>query len=164
MKILMAALIYLFLATATYAQTTRAICPVVLPNEIGEQAQLYQNSHALLNGIGGDADTNSDGFVTGSELGQFLFSSFTKYTKNYQTPQYGNIRDRNLDQGDFIFAVQSDFMRQTEMQLEEQVKEAKRKIKPVNNELREIVSFLLDGKGTRAGALLSKYSDKPKVK
>ena len=75
MKILMAALIYLFLATATYAQTTRAICPVVLPNEIGEQAQLYQNSHALLNGIGGDADTNSDSVVTGSELGQFLFSS-----------------------------------------------------------------------------------------
>ena len=55
-------------------------------------------------------------------------------------------------------------MRQSELQLEEQVKEAKRKIKPVNNELREIVSFLLDGKGTRAGALLSKYSDKPKVK
>ena len=55
-------------------------------------------------------------------------------------------------------------MRQTELQLEEQVKEAKRKIKPVNNELREIVSFLLDGKGTRAGALLSKYKDKPKVK
>ena len=164
MKILMAALIYLFLATATYAQTTRAIRPVVLSNEIGEQAQLYQNSHALLNGIGGDADTNSDGFVTGSELGQFLFFSFTKYTKNYQTPQYGKIRDRNLDQGDFIFAVQSDFMRQTELQLEEQVKEAKRKIKPVNNELREFVSFLLDGKGTRAGALLSKYSDKPKVK
>ena len=76
MKILMAALIYLFLATATYTQTTRAIRPVVLPNEIGEQAQLYQNSHALLNGIGGDADTNSDGFVTGSELGQFLFSPF----------------------------------------------------------------------------------------
>ena len=37
-------------------------------------------------------------------------------------------------------------MRQTELQLEEQVKEAKRKIKPVNNELREIVSFLLDAK------------------
>jgi hypothetical protein len=307
MKILMAALIYLFLATATYAQTTRAIRPVVLTNEIGEQAQLYQNSHALLigvsdyqngwpdlpgvrkdmalvqealeengfevtavndpssedlkkifdlfvslygrdpenrlliyfaghghsqlqtygttmgylvptdapdpqqdlngfldkaldlqmidvyskriqskhalflfdscfsgelfalsravpqeiasnttkpvrqyitsgsanetvpdqsffreqfiNGIGGDADTNSDGYVTGSELGQFLFSSVTKYTNNYQTPQYGKIRDRNLDQGDFVFAVQSDFVSQTELQLEEQVKEAKKKIK-----------------------------------
>ena len=46
----------------------------------------------------------------------------------------------------------------------EQVKEAKKKIKPVNNELREIVSFLLDGQRTRAGALLSKYTDKPKVK
>ena len=63
MKILMAALIYLFLATTTYAQTTRAIRPVVLPNEVGEQAQLYQNSHALLNGVGGDADTNSDSFA-----------------------------------------------------------------------------------------------------
>ena len=55
-------------------------------------------------------------------------------------------------------------MRQTELQLEEQVKEAKKKIKPVNNELREIVSFLLDGQRTRAGTLLSKYTDKPKVK
>lgn len=342
MKILTAALIYLLLATATYAQTTRAIRPVVLPNETGEQTQLYQNSHALLigvsdyqngwpdlpgvrkdmalvqealeqngfevtavtdpssvdlkkifdlfvslygrdpenrlliyfaghghsqlqtygttmgylvptdapdpqqdlngfldkaldlqmidvyskriqskhalflfdscfsgelfalsravpqeiannttkpvrqyitsgsanetvpdqsffreqfiNGIGGDADTNSDGYVTGSELGQFLFSSVTKYTKNYQTPQYGKIRDRNLDQGDFVFAVQSDFVSQTELKLEEQVKEAKKKIKPVNNELREIVSFLLDGQRTRAGALLSKYKEKPKVK
>ena len=118
----------------------------------------------FINGIGGEADTNSDGYVTGSELGQFLFSSVTKYTKNYQTPQYGKIRDRNLDQGDFVFAVQSDFMRQTELQLEEQVKEAKKKIKPVNNELREIVSFLLDGQRTRAGALLSKYKEKPKVK
>ena len=45
----------------------------------------------FINGIGGDADTNSDGYVTGSELGQFLFSSVTKYTKNYQTPQYGKI-------------------------------------------------------------------------
>ena len=51
MKILTAALIYLFLATATYAQTTRAIRPVVLPTETGEQTQLYQNSHALLIGI-----------------------------------------------------------------------------------------------------------------
>jgi hypothetical protein len=118
----------------------------------------------FINGIGGDADTNSDGYVTGSELGQFLFSSVTKYTKNYQTPQYGKIRDRNLDQGDFVFAVQSDFMHQTELQLEEQVKEAKKKIKPVNNELREIVSFLLDGQRTRAGALLSKYKDKSMVK
>ena len=51
MKILTAALIYLLLATATHAQTTRAIRPVVLPSETGEQAQLYQNSHALLIGI-----------------------------------------------------------------------------------------------------------------
>ena len=51
MKILAATLICLLLATATYAQTTRAIRPVVLTNEIGEQAQLYQNSHALLIGI-----------------------------------------------------------------------------------------------------------------
>ncbi len=118
----------------------------------------------FINGIGGDADTNSDGYVTGSELGQFLFSSVTKYTKNYQTPQYGKIRDRNLDQGDFVFAVQSDFVSQTQLKLEEQVKEAKKKIKPVNNELREIVSFLLDGQRTRAGALLSKYTEEPKVK
>ena len=51
MKILMVVLIYLFLATVTYAQTTRAILAEILTNEIVEQAQLYQNSHALLIGI-----------------------------------------------------------------------------------------------------------------
>ena len=30
------------------AEFSRAIRPVVLPNETGQQAQLYQNSHALL--------------------------------------------------------------------------------------------------------------------
>jgi hypothetical protein len=118
----------------------------------------------FINGIGGDADADSDGYVTGSELGQFLFSSVTKYTKNYQTPQYGKIRDRNLDQGDFVFEVQSDFMGQTGFQLNRQVREAKQKIKPANNELREIASFLLNGQLTRAGALLSKYTEKPKAK
>ena len=51
MKNLFLIFIYLLIATATHAQTTRAIRPVVLPNEAGEQAQLYQNSHALLIGI-----------------------------------------------------------------------------------------------------------------
>ena len=118
----------------------------------------------FINGLNGDADSDNDGFVTGTELGQFLQKTVKQYTKGYQTPQYGKIRDRNLDQGDFVFAVQSDFMRQTELQLEEQVQEARKKIKPVNNELREIVSFLLDGQRNRAGALLSKYTDKPKLK
>jgi len=75
MKSIFSFLFFLLVSTFVEAQTTRAIRPVVLPSETGEQAQLYQNSHALLNGIGGDADTNSDSVVTGSELGQFLFSS-----------------------------------------------------------------------------------------
>ena len=33
------------------AEFSRAIRPVVLPNETGQQAQLYQNSHALLIGV-----------------------------------------------------------------------------------------------------------------
>lgn len=53
----------------------------------------------------GEADTDGDGYVTGSELGQFLERTVTNYTKRAQTPQYGKIQDPLLDKGDFVFAL-----------------------------------------------------------
>jgi hypothetical protein len=52
-----------------------------------------------------EADLNRDGYVSGSELGDFLQSTVVNYSYNSQHPQYGKIRDSDLDKGDFIFDV-----------------------------------------------------------
>ena len=54
-------------------------------------------------GITGEADSDKDGFVTGTELGNFLESKVVNYSRGCQHPQYGKIRDQNLDKGDFVF-------------------------------------------------------------
>ena len=57
----------------------------------------------FLQGIGGDADLNADGYVTGSELGMHLQEKVVNYTRGGQHPQYGKINNPKLDRGDFIF-------------------------------------------------------------
>ena len=52
----------------------------------------------------GDADINRDGFITGTELGNWIQSQVIGY-KTGQTPQFGKLRDPQLDEGDFVFAV-----------------------------------------------------------
>lgn len=52
----------------------------------------------------GDGDLDGDGYVTGTELGMFLQDSVINYTRSSQHPQYGKIRNPNLDKGDFVFA------------------------------------------------------------
>ena len=54
-------------------------------------------------GLAGEADLNHDGYVTGSELSQYLEYTVINYTRGAQTPQYGKIRDPFLDKGDFVF-------------------------------------------------------------
>jgi uncharacterized caspase-like protein len=61
----------------------------------------------LVRALGGAADMDKDGYVTGNELGYFLETAVSNYSRNSQTPQYGKIRDPALDQGDFIFDVRS---------------------------------------------------------
>lgn len=52
-----------------------------------------------------EADYDKDGFVTGSELGQFLQTKVINYSYNSQHPQYGKIRNPKLDKGDFVFVL-----------------------------------------------------------
>jgi hypothetical protein len=56
----------------------------------------------FIRGIEGAADLMKDGYVTGSELGLYLKQNLERYTKT-QTPQFGTIRDPDLDQGDIVF-------------------------------------------------------------
>jgi len=53
----------------------------------------------------GEADGNKDGYLTGTELGEFLQSTVVNYSYGAQHPQYGKIRNPNLDKGDFVFVL-----------------------------------------------------------
>lgn len=59
----------------------------------------------FLQALDGDADLNRDGYVTGIELGNYLQDTVVNYTRSSQHPQYGKIRNPNLDKGDFVFAL-----------------------------------------------------------
>ncbi len=51
------------------------------------------------------ADRNNDGYLTCTELGEFLKEKVIAYGKGIQHPQYGKIRDKYLDKGDFVFVL-----------------------------------------------------------
>ncbi len=58
--------------------------------------------HALAYGAG---DGNNDGYITGMELGLYLWNEVPKHTT--QTPQFGKIKDLKLSHGDFVFKVKN---------------------------------------------------------
>jgi len=53
------------------------------------------------------ADANSDGYVTGSELGMFLTDRMTNLSRIKQTPRYGKLNHEDYDRGDFVFKLAS---------------------------------------------------------
>ena len=60
---------------------------------------------AFLNLLEGRApEPFPDGYITGEELGFYLKNKVPEYNAA-QHPQYGKIRDPNLDQGDFVFVL-----------------------------------------------------------
>jgi hypothetical protein len=59
----------------------------------------------LVLAVQGEGDMTKDGYITGTELGLFLQDKVEKYSNATQHPQYGKIRDPNLDKGDFVFIL-----------------------------------------------------------
>ena len=59
----------------------------------------------FLAALDGEGDVNQDGYITASELGEFLFEKVVLYSDDAQHPQYGKIRDMYLDKGDFVFLL-----------------------------------------------------------
>jgi hypothetical protein len=59
----------------------------------------------FVQGLQGAADINSDGYITGSELGIYLQDTVSRQSDGNQTPQWGSIRDARLDKGDIVFTV-----------------------------------------------------------
>ncbi len=60
-----------------------------------------------LNGLEPHADSNRDGYITGTEIGLFLHDKITTLTGGRQTPRYGKLSALSLDRGDFVFSVSS---------------------------------------------------------
>lgn len=56
----------------------------------------------VVRGLSGAADLDGDGFITGTELGNFVQREVIEY-RTGQTPQFGKIRDVRFDQGDIVF-------------------------------------------------------------
>jgi formylglycine-generating enzyme required for sulfatase activity len=59
----------------------------------------------FVDGLEGKADLSGDGYITGTELSQYLKDNVTNYTRGKQTPLFGKINDLELDRGEMIFAV-----------------------------------------------------------
>jgi uncharacterized caspase-like protein len=57
---------------------------------------------SFVRALQGEADITGDGYVTGTELGMYLHDKVIGY-RTGQTPQYGKIRDPDLDEGEFVF-------------------------------------------------------------
>ncbi len=51
------------------------------------------------------SEVSKDGYLTGSELGQYLYQEVVNATDKRQHPQYGKSRSLKLQKGDFIFIV-----------------------------------------------------------
>jgi hypothetical protein len=62
--------------------------------------------HALRYGA---ADLNNDGYVSGTELGLYLYDRVSNYMNGMQNPRVGKLNDTNLDKGDFIFSTGNSF-------------------------------------------------------
>nr|VFJ48780.1 MAG: Caspase domain-containing protein [Candidatus Kentron sp. FW]VFJ58825.1 MAG: Caspase domain-containing protein [Candidatus Kentron sp. FW] len=87
------------------ARTTHKVRQFITAGNAGEEVPNKSTfTPALVDGISqGKADLNSDGYVTGMELGMYLQSEVPKYTN--QIPQFGKSQDYELAQGDFVFVL-----------------------------------------------------------
>lgn len=59
----------------------------------------------FITALEGEGDANGDGYVTGTELGEFLQTTVVNYSNAAQHPQYGKLRHPALDKGDLVFQI-----------------------------------------------------------
>ncbi len=87
--------------------TSRPVRQFISAGDAGEEVPAQSIfTPCFLRALRGDADLSRDGYITGSELGMYLRDKVLYYSKS-QTPQYGKIRDPDLDEGDFVFIAKA---------------------------------------------------------
>lgn len=85
--------------------TSRPVRQFITAGDAGEEVPAKSVfAKCLIRALNGEADYNKDGYITGTELGMYLNERVLHYDSG-QTPQYGKIRDPELDEGDFVFEV-----------------------------------------------------------
>ena len=57
----------------------------------------------FIQALDGYGDNDRDGYITGTELGEYLQKSVINYSRNTQHPQFGKIQNPRLDKGEIIF-------------------------------------------------------------
>lgn len=87
------------------AITSRPVRQFISAGDAGEEVPAKSVfPRSFLRALRGEADLSKDGYITGSELGMYLHDKVLYYQTG-QTPQYGKIRDPDLDEGDFVFPI-----------------------------------------------------------
>jgi Flp pilus assembly protein TadD len=92
-------------ASITY-KTTRPVRQFITSgsaDEVVPDDSIFRRQ--FIEAIEGEADSNNDSYVTAAELGEYLQDKVINYSKNTQHPQYGKIKNPNLDKGDFVFIL-----------------------------------------------------------
>jgi len=89
------------------AITSRPVRQFIAAGDAGEEVPAKSVfATCFIRALQGEADYTGDGYVTGTELGMYL-SERLLYYRTGQTPQYGKIRDPELDEGDFVFSLKN---------------------------------------------------------
>ncbi len=70
----------------------------------------------FVRGLEGEADQNGDGYITGTELGDFVKNQVTNESNRTQTPRAEKIMDVDLNEGDMIFPLDLSSKRREEEQ------------------------------------------------
>ena len=87
-------------------KTARPVRQFITSGSADEQVQdtsIFASQ--FVDALSGEGDLDKDGYVTGTELGEFLQGRVVNYSKGAQHPQYGKIRHPNLDKGDYVFKL-----------------------------------------------------------
>ena len=87
--------------STTTAQPVRQFLSAGSANETVPAQSVF--TPVMIRAMNGAADIDNDGFVTGTELGNFVQREFLAH-RTGQTPQVGKIRDIRFDVGDIVFA------------------------------------------------------------
>ena len=87
--------------------TSRPVRQFISAGSAGEEVPANSIFIPLfIRAVRGEGDLDKDGYITGTELGMYLHKKVLSYDRG-QTPQYGKIKDPDLDEGDFVFALKT---------------------------------------------------------
>ena len=85
--------------------TSRPVRQFISAGSAGEEVPANSVfTPSFVRAVRGEGDLDRDGYVTGTELGMYFHKKVLSYNTG-QHPQYGKIRDPDLDEGDFVFAL-----------------------------------------------------------